>query len=130
MTRHTFGTIVAPIDAADRRRLTGLSVVCNGKRKAERLAALHRYRVLDTPAEPVFDDLVGLAAEITGSPTALISFVDAERQWSKAVHNFPFAQSIRGISSCARTIEQSDGVIVPDATADPRFAETRWSPAM
>ncbi len=95
----------------------------NEQREARRLAALRRYRVLDTPADPVFDDLAGLAAEITGSPSGLISFVDADRQWFKAVHNFPFTQSVRSISFCARAIEQPDGLIVPDATADPRFAD-------
>ncbi|GAB7192047.1 hypothetical protein NUM3379_27560 [Kineococcus sp. NUM-3379] len=91
-------------------------------REQERLEALHRYHVLDTAPDPVFDDLAALAAEITGSPTALISFVDADRQWFKAAVSFPFKESPRSISFCAHTIRQSDVAVVEDATADPRFA--------
>ena len=68
-----------------------------------RLEALHRYAVLDTLPEPVFDDLTALAADITGSPTALITFVDDDRQWFKSVLGFPFTQSDRSISFCDHT---------------------------
>ena len=52
--------------------------------EAERLAALQRCGVLDTEAEPDFDSLVELAAKIAGTPIALVSLVDAERQWFQA----------------------------------------------
>ena len=45
----------------------------------ERLEALRRYRILDTLPEPDFDDLASLAARICGTPTALITLVDADR---------------------------------------------------
>ncbi|WP_158257153.1 sensor domain-containing phosphodiesterase [Kineococcus xinjiangensis] len=87
-----------------------------------RLEALHRYAILDTPPEPVFDDLAAIAASITGCPTALIGFVDADRQWFKSVLGFPFTQSHRSISFCDHTIRQPDVLVVEDATADDRFA--------
>ena len=50
----------------------------------ERLAALDGYDILDTPPETGFDDVVELAASLCGTPVALVSFVDADRQWFKA----------------------------------------------
>jgi hypothetical protein len=52
--------------------------------EAGRLQALRRYQVLDTPPEPNFDAMARLAAYVCGTPMALISLVDADRQWSKA----------------------------------------------
>ena len=91
--------------------------------ETRRLAALRRYQVLDTAAEPTFDNLAALAAAITGCPTALISLVDADRQWFKAVVDFPYRQSVRSVSMCSRTIESDEIMTVEDATADPRFAD-------
>src|SRR5437870_9242608 len=52
--------------------------------EAARLETLRQYQVLDTDSEDVFDDLTRLASYICGTPTALISLVDANRQWFKA----------------------------------------------
>jgi hypothetical protein len=49
--------------------------------EAERLAALRRYSILDSLPEQDFDDLVFLASHICGTPIALVSLVDADRQW-------------------------------------------------
>ena len=50
-------------------------------REKKRLQTLHGYRLLDTPPEPEFDDVVRRAAERFGTPIALMSLVDADRQW-------------------------------------------------
>jgi hypothetical protein len=52
--------------------------------EGDRLAALKRYGILDTPCEPEFDDLVRLAAQVCEAPVAVISLVDDRRQWFKA----------------------------------------------
>jgi len=88
-----------------------------------RLAALARYAVLDTPAEAEFDDLVGLAAQICGVPIALISLIDAERQWFKARLGLAAPETPREVAFCAYAITQpTELFIVPDAHADERFA--------
>ena len=52
--------------------------------ETERLAALQRYHILDTEPERAFDDLAMLASHICGTPMALITMVDADRQWFKS----------------------------------------------
>jgi len=51
------------------------------QRLLERLRAL---RVLDTEAEPLFDSVAALASQVCGTPVALLSLIDADRQWFKA----------------------------------------------
>lgn len=86
-----------------------------------RLAALARYQILDSEAEAAFDDLVKLAAHICATPVALISFLDAERQWFKSRLGVELTETSRDISVCNYTIQQ-DSFVVHDLAADPRFA--------
>ena len=90
--------------------------------ETDRLAALNSYEVLDTGSEKAFDDLVRLAARLTRSPIALVSFVDAERQWFKANYGLTVTETHRNHSFCAHAIlSQDEPLVVGDATADPRF---------
>lgn len=89
-----------------------------------RLAALAELEILDTPPEQEFDHLVELAARISGAPMALISLVDRERQWFKARVGLDARETPRELAFCAHAI-LGDGIfVVPDATADPRFADS------
>ncbi len=88
-----------------------------------RLAALYQLEILDTRREEPFDDIVGLAATICDTPIAIINFVDADRQWGKALVGLESSEAPRAASFCAQTIEQHDGMlVVPDTLADPRWA--------
>jgi len=92
--------------------------------EAERLAALHSYRILGTPPEEAFDDLGRLAARLLGTPIALISFVDGRRQWFKASIGLDLQEVPCEESFCARVIMgQREPVIVPDTTADSRLRD-------
>jgi phosphoribosyl 1,2-cyclic phosphodiesterase len=88
-----------------------------------RLAALHGLGVLDTPREERFDRLVAEAREIAATPIALVTLVDAERQWFKAAAGFDAVESHRDESFCAHAILGGDVLQVPDALEDPRFAD-------
>lgn len=92
--------------------------------EAERLATLRRYKILDTPPETSYDDLVHLASEICGMPIAAISLVDEDRQWFKSILGLEVSQTSRDVAFCAHAIlDQSKPLIVEDATQDPRFAD-------
>ena len=91
--------------------------------EARRLQALRRLKVLDTLPEGLFDDIALLASEICGTPIALISLVDTDRQWFKARRGLDAEQTHRDHAFCAHAIAQpADVMTVPDALQDPRFA--------
>ncbi len=92
-------------------------------REPERLAALGRMRILDTPPEEAFDRITRLAARLLGMPISLISLLDERRQWFKSRHGLATEWTTRDIAFCAHTIADTEPLIVRDATADPRFKD-------
>jgi len=91
--------------------------------EAERLAALQRYQILDTLQEPAFDRIVRLTALLLDVPMALISLVDADRQWFKARYGLDTPEMPRAIAFCDHAIRGSSILVVPDAKLDPRFCD-------
>ncbi len=91
--------------------------------EASRLDALHQYEILDTSTEQAFDDLARLAAHICGSPTALISLVDTNRQSFKSKVGLEASETPRDAAFCAHAILQPNLFIVRDADQDFRFAK-------
>jgi anti-sigma regulatory factor (Ser/Thr protein kinase) len=88
-----------------------------------RLAALRRYRILDTEPERAFDDLALLASQICETPIALISLIDADRQWFKARTGLAATETPRAVSFCTHAIQHHDLFIVPDTRDDERFRD-------
>src|SRR5215212_3350117 len=89
----------------------------------QRLSVLRSTGLLETPPEPAFDELVTLTARLLGAPIAAFNLVDADRQWTKAGAGMSNGdQAPRADSFCAHAIAGEGPLVVPDATADPRFA--------
>jgi diguanylate cyclase len=92
--------------------------------EVQRLARLHALGILDSAPEPLFDSLTRLAAQIAGTPIALVSLVDEQRTWFKANLGLPGThETPRDLAFCAHAILGRDVMEVADARADPRFAD-------
>lgn len=89
--------------------------------EVQRLAALHRYAILDSLPEEAFDRIAHIAAEVLDVPVA-VNLIDAERQWGKASIGLEDRELPRDASFCAWTILEGEVLVVPDAPSDPRFA--------
>jgi GAF domain-containing protein len=90
--------------------------------EAQRLETLRGYEILDTEPEAAFDDLTLLASYVCQTPVAMISLVDADRQWFKSKIGVSIMETSRDIAFCASAILQPDVFIVRDASQDERFA--------
>jgi GAF domain-containing protein len=88
--------------------------------EAERLQALRRYEILDTPPDNAFDRIVQLAARLLKVPIAIVSMVDEDRIWFKSRHGIDAVQVTRDAGLCASAILFNEPWIVNDASIDPR----------
>lgn len=95
-------------------------------RDEARLKALRRYNILDTDPEPGFDRITRLAAHLFDVPTALVNFVDDDRQWFKSTVGFEEKETDLDVSFCVYTVEAGEPLIIEDLSADERFAENPY----
>lgn len=94
------------------------------KNEAERLAHLQLLEVLDSGPEPIFDALARTASLLCETPIALLSLVDADRQWFKSNLGLEgTTETPREYAFCAHTILQSEVMEVHDAWSDSRFKD-------
>ena len=89
--------------------------------EGDRLEALRRYDILDTPSEEEFDDFTVMASHICGTPIALISLVGGDRQWFKSRVGLEATETSRDVSFCAHLIHTQALLEVPDTQGDDRF---------
>ncbi len=87
-----------------------------------RQGALDSFRVVDTPEEQGYDDITRMAADVCGTPIALISLSDNDRQWFKSRVGLQATQSPRENSFCTHVLATSqDMMVVEDTAKDARF---------
>jgi class 3 adenylate cyclase len=92
---------------------------------AERLSVLREYRILDTPREPVYDEITEILAQVCDCPLAFIGLMDETREFYKATIGMPadLREVPRELNICSHTVCGNDIMNVPDLTKDKRFAD-------
>jgi hypothetical protein len=96
--------------------------VLEPQQEAERLNALHELDVLDSPAEEAFDRITRLTKKLFDVPVAIVSFIDAHRQWYKSSLGATVTEVSREQSFCQYVIADGTPIVVTNATQDSRFA--------
>jgi len=91
--------------------------------ESRRLRLLADLDVLDTPPEAGFDALTQAARLMTGWPVALVSLIDAKRQWFKSHDGLATSETPRELAFCAHALLGGDLFEVPDTHSDARFAD-------
>jgi GAF domain-containing protein len=90
----------------------------------DRISALRKLLILDSPYEAVFDAIALLASQVCSMPIALISLVDTERQWFKAQVGLEgIRETSRELAFCSHTIRENNVMEIKDATKDSRFVD-------
>jgi len=100
--------------------MSAISLNIIPENEAERMAAVHRYEILDTPSDGSFDRVTALAARRFGVPISIISIVDHDRIWFKSRHGVDVQQIGRDPGLCASAILSSDAHVLVDASTDVR----------
>jgi diguanylate cyclase (GGDEF)-like protein len=122
------GALETPVDRLDDhmalKRIAAPSIAADlDDLDVERLEALDRYDLLDTPPEPQFDRIVRLTKDIFDIPMAVVSVIDGHRQWYKASEGLAGTEVPVRDTFCRYTILDAEPLVIPDAAKDGRFAE-------
>jgi len=119
---------IADIDASASAGSEGRILADSGdldpaQRERWRLDTLREYRIMDTEAEPAFDRVTKLVADLFDVPIALVSLVDDKRQWFKSSHGVEAAEMPREAGLCQFVVTDDRALIVPDALDDERYRD-------
>lgn len=107
----------------DNYRVPSMQAPLNPFDESARVTALRGLNILDTPSEERFDRLTRLARKLFGVPIALVSLIDANRQWFKSCDGLRVSETPRDISFCGHAILGDDVFVIPDASSDARFSD-------
>ena len=98
----------------------------NETHEARRLEAVAALDVLDSPQDPAYDRLVRLVRATFGVEMAMISIIDAHRQWYKATVGFDVNELPVRETFCRRTMSRNGPLIVRNAATHPVFADNPY----
>ncbi len=111
---------------ADRRALIHIAAMEKApifNDEFKRLTELLELEMLDTPPDPVFDEITAIAKELCQTPISLVALIDSTREWFKSKQGTDLSEFPRDMSFCGHAIASKDIFIVPNAGEDPRFAD-------
>jgi PAS domain S-box-containing protein len=91
--------------------------------EVERVEAVRALRLLDTPPEERFDRITRIASRLFRVPIALVSLIDANRQWFKSCVGMSDTEVPRGVSFCSYALLGDEALVIHDTHEDPRFAQ-------
>ena len=86
-----------------------------------RQCSVDSFKIIDTPEEEEFEEIVGIVKEVFHVPIVAISIIDRDRQWFKSIQGLDAKETTRDVAFCDHTINSSDCFRVPDARKDPPF---------
>jgi len=89
--------------------------------ECERLGFLRELAILDTPPESRYDEITLEAKRYFNVPVALVSLIDADRQWFKSCQGLDVSETERDISFCGHAINHDEVLYVPNTEEDLRF---------
>jgi diguanylate cyclase (GGDEF)-like protein len=92
-----------------------------------RVLAVRNLCVLETPAEERFDKITRTAKQVFQVPLALITVIDADRQWFKSVQGTTARGTPRPLAICNFAIIDAKTLIIEDTLRDDR---TRDNPVV
>ena len=92
--------------------------------ETERLDALRKLELLDTPPSEAFDRITRMAAQLFKLPVAAVSLTDADRQWFKARVGVEHTSIPRELAPCANVADNSRMLVVPDLQADAYYRDS------
>lgn len=96
------------------------------ERAEAREAALAEYNILDTAAEPGFDDIVLIASHVCQTPIALVSLVESHRQWFKARVGIALTEVAIDDSVCIHAMDEDRLLVIPDMSVDVRTRDNPY----
>ena len=98
--------------------------VPSAQEEAERLDALRKLELLDTPPSEAFDRITRMAAQLFKLPVAAVSLTDADRQWFKSRVGVEHTAIPRDNAPCAKVADNGDMLVVPDMRNDECFHDS------
>lgn len=91
-----------------------------------RMKAVERLQILDTPLEKRFDAITKEAVKRLNAPISTISIIDKNREWRKSCVGLGNVDRPRNISFCGHSMLAKEVFVVEDTLLDERFADNPY----